>query len=374
MPSLRQAVWLLGISLTAFAIVRVSSRHTILGDLGVYRAEGMAVRHGANLYAHLEGAHNLGTYPPFAAVMFVVLTPLPFGLVEVLCLIVNVVLLGLVCYLGCRLAGLHGRDTLVPVLVFTAVATWSEPIFTTFAYGQINLLLLALVLWDFTLPESSRWRGVGTGIAAGWKVTPGILIVYLVITKRWRAAITSALTFLGTMLFSGIFDWHDTWRYWTHYLFQLSRVGHVENPVNQTVRGFAVRAGGSLHVPTWVVAIIGVVLIVGLVIARLAFLRFGDAWGLPAAAVTGLLVSPISWSHHWVWALPIAIVLWAQTRRWLYAAIAIFMTWCVWYVTWVSHHHWLTLNAAEIAGSAFYVLFGLGFLVLAGYRARAVST
>ena len=368
MPSLRRAVWLLAVSLIAFTVVRLSSRHSILGDLAVYRAEGMAIRHNDNLYAHLEGFHSLGTYPPFAAVMFVTLTLLPFGLVEVLCLIVNVLLLALVCYLGCRLAGLRGRDALVPVLVFTAVATWSEPIFTTFAYGQINLLLLALVLWDFTLPETSRWRGIGTGIAAGWKVTPGILIVYLLITKRFRAALVAAVTFLGTVAFSGIFDWHDTWRYWTHYLFQLSRVGHVENPVNQTVRGLAVRAGQSLHVPPWVVLLIGLVLIAGLVIAWQAYLRFGDAWGLPAAAVTGLLVSPISWSHHWVWALPIAIVLWAQTRRWLYAALAVFMTWCVWYVTWVSHRHWFALNPVEVAGSGLYILFGLGFLALTAYR------
>ena len=370
--TVRRAWWLLAVSLAAFVLVRLTSRHTILGDLGVYRAEGMAIRHGANLYAHLDGAHNLGTYPPFAAVMFVVLTPVPFGLLEVLCLIVNVLLLAGVCYLGCRLAGVRGRDALVPVLAFTAIATWSEPIFTTFAYGQINLLLLVLILWDFTLPETSRWRGVGTGIAAGWKVTPGILIVYLLITKRYRAAATSAATFAATIALSGAVDWHDTWRYWTHYLFQLSRVGHVENPVNQTVRGVAVRAGHGLHVPSVVVALIGVVLIVGLLISRLAHQRFGDTWGLPAAAVTGLLCSPISWSHHWVWALPIAIVLWAHARRWLIAVAAIFMTWAVWYVSWITDD-WLHLNAAEIAASGFYVLFGFGFLALTGTRAYQAS-
>jgi alpha-1,2-mannosyltransferase len=361
---------MLGLSMVAFVIVRVFSRHTILGDLGVYRAEGMAIRHGANLYAHLDGAHNLGTYPPFAAVMFVVLTLVPFGVVQVLCLIVNVGLLALVCWLGCQLAGVRGRDALVPVLAFTAIATWSEPIFTTFAYGQINLLLLALVLWDFTLPETSRWRGVGTGIAAGWKVTPGILILYLLLTRRFRAAATAAATFVGTIGLSGLVDWHDTWRYWTHYLFQLSRVGHVENPVNQTIRGVAVRAGHNLHVPPYVVALVGVVLIAGLAIARLAYRRFGDAWGLPAAAVTGLLSSPIAWSHHWVWALPIAIVLWVHARRWLVAVVAVFMTWAVWYVSWITHD-WLHLNAAEIAASCFYVLFGLGFLALTGWRSWA---
>jgi alpha-1,2-mannosyltransferase len=220
------------------------------------------------------------------------------------------------------------------------------------------------------LPETSRWRGVGTGIAAGWKVTPGILIVYLLLTRRFRAAIVSAATFAGTIALSGAVDWHDTERYWTHYLFQLSRVGHVENPVNQTVRGWAVRATHHLHVPLVVLALVGIVLIGGLVISTIAYRRLGDAWGLPAAAVTGLLTSPISWSHHWVWALPIAIVAWFQARRLFFAVAAVFMTWCVWYVWWsVSDTHWLHLSPLEVAGTGFYILFGIGFLIVAGRRA-----
>lgn len=373
--TVRRATLLLVVSMVGFAVVRLASTHTILGDLGVYRAEGFAIRHGANLYAHLDGQHNLGTYPPFAAVMFVVLTPVPFGLLEVLCLIVNVGLLALVCYLGCRLAGVRGRDALAPVLALTAVATWSEPIFTTFAYGQINLLLLALILWDFTQPESSRWRGVGVGIAAGWKVTPGILIIYLLLTKRFRAAFTAALSFAGTIALSGAVDWHDTWRYWTHYLFELSRVGHVENPVNQTLRGLAVRAGHNLHIPFVALAFIGVVLLAGLTISVLAYRRLGDTWGLLAAAVTGLLTSPISWSHHWVWALPIAIVLWFRARAWLIPLAVIFMSWSVWYVWWMTKN-WMHLNPAQVAGSGIYVYFGLGFLALTAcfaMKARAVE-
>ena len=124
----------LGVSVAAFAILRATTAHRVLGDLSVYRAEGMAVRHGAALYSHLAGVHNLGTYPPFSALVFVVLTPVQLGVLQVLCLIANFALLVAVCHLGFRLAGVKSRDALVPFVLFVAVALWSEPIFTTFAW------------------------------------------------------------------------------------------------------------------------------------------------------------------------------------------------------------------------------------------------
>ena len=357
-------------SIAAFAVVRVLSRHRELGDLRVYRAEGMAIRHSADLYAHLDGVHNLATYPPFAGVVFTVLTPVPIVALEIACMIVNFALLMAVCHFGCRLAGLAPRDTVVPGLLFAAIAVWSEPVFTTFAYGQINLFLLSLVLWDFTRPAGSRLRGVGVGVAAGLKVTPGILIVYLLLTRRFAAAARAAATFAATIVVSVLVDPHDTRLYWTRYLTDLKRVGPVQDAVNQTLRGMIIRSTHSLAVPAAGTAVIGLTLVAGLVIAWRAWGTLGDAWGLPAAAVTGLLVSPISWTHHWVWALPIAIVLWFQARRWLIPTAVIFLSWLVWVVPHV-HGSQLHLDAWQIALSGLYVYFGLGFLALTAFRTRA---
>ena len=365
-------MWLLAASAAAFGAVRAATKHQVLGDLHVYQAEGMAIRNGSDLYALLPGQHLLATYPPFAGVAFVAFTPVPIAVLQVLSLIANFGLLVFVCTLACKLVGVVGRPAVVPVCVFAAIGLWSEPVFTTFAYGQINLALLALILWDFTLPAGSRWRGVGTGLAAGMKVTPAILILYLLITRRFRAAATASLTFAVTIVASVIADPRDTWRYWTRYLFQLRRLGHVQDAVNQTLRGIFIRIDHHTTLAPPLVAVIGVVLVAGLWVARRAYQRLGDAWGLPAAAVTGLLISPISWTHHWVWALPIAVLFWYRARRWLIPTVLIFLSWIVWVVPDVSTPQ-LHLNPLQIALSAFYVLFGLGFLGLTALRARSAQ-
>ena len=367
-PTPRQALWVLAVSAAAFAVVRALSKHTILGDLHVYLAEGMAIRNGTDLYALLPGQHLLATYPPFAGVVFMVLTPIPVAALQILSFFVNFGLLVLVCRLMCRFLGVTGRDALVATCLFAAIGLWSEPVFTTFAYGQINLALLALILWDFTLPESSRWRGVGTGLAAGMKVTPGIVIVYLILTKRFRAALRASITFAATIAVSVIADPHDTWKYWTHYLFDLHRVGKVEYAANQSLRGVFVRAFHSETLATPLVGVIAVILIAGIAIAWRAYYRLGDEWGLPAAAVTGLLISPISWTHHWVWELPIAMLCWFRARRWVIAVFLIFMSWLVWVVPPLSRSQ-LHLTGGEVALSCLYVLFGLGFLTLTARRA-----
>ena len=60
-----------------------------------------------------------------------------------------------------RVAGRVDLGVAVPLLA--AVALWCEPVMANNGFGQINLLLLCLVLWDFSLPEDSRWRGSGSG-------------------------------------------------------------------------------------------------------------------------------------------------------------------------------------------------------------------
>ena len=155
-------------------------------DISVYRAEAQALSDGMDLYGPLPGVHGLGTYPPFAAAVF---TPL--------------LLVRTRSQTCCRssstscswsprrtspCAAHDAGDLRVGVPLLAAVALWCEPVMLNNGFGQINLLILCLVLWDFSLPEDSRWRGVGIGLAAALKVTPGIFIVYLLVTKRFRAA------------------------------------------------------------------------------------------------------------------------------------------------------------------------------------------
>ena len=97
--------------------------------------------------------------------------------------------------------------------------------------------------------------------------------------------------------------------------------------------------------------------------------------GAPLAAVTGLLVSPISWSHHWVWCVPILALLWCQARVWVVPTLLVFWSYAVWLVPHGDGVE-LSLDGFDVARSAPYVVLGLGFLVLsavASARAAPVA-
>lgn len=368
-PDLRAVALLVLLSVALFVGLRLFLAPPRFTDLKVYRAEGMALRKGWDLYGPLPGVHGLTTYPPFAALIFVPASFVPVSVLKVFAVVWNLLLLGLVSWLSCRLAGASGRPAVLAGGVLAAVALWCEPVFITMSYGQVNLLLLALVLWDFTRAPTSRLRGVGVGVAAGLKVTPGILIVYLLLTRRFRAAATAVGALLLTMGLSASVDARATWRYWTDYLFDSHRVGRLENAVNQTIRGWLVRADHTRATRPTELLLVLVVLIAGLACAVLAQRRLGDAWGLPAAAITGLLCSPISWSHHWVWCIPVVALLWFHARWWTLPAVAIFWSFAVW---WIPHKNSLELHLSrlQIAVSGWYVVFGLGFLALTAVRVR----
>jgi alpha-1,2-mannosyltransferase len=362
-----RTVALVCLSLLAWLVVMVVLVHPALMDVRVYRAEGQALLDGLDLYGPLDGVHGVNTYPPFAALVFAPAALAPVGFVEIASVVVNLMLLVVVCWQSVRLAG--GRPSYATVGVLAAVALWSEPVTTSLLYGQINLALLALVLWDVSLPAGSRWRGVGIGLAAAIKVTPGLLIIYLLLTGRFRAAVTAAVTVLVTIGVTALVNADATWGYWTHHLFDFSRMGRLENAANQSVRGWLVRVQHTRDTPPAEMLLVLAVLVAGLAVAVLAYRRLGDAWGVPAAALTGLLVSPISWSHHWVWCVPVLAVLWFQARVWVIPTLFVFWTYVVWLVP-HGHAVELDLNRLQIAWSGAYATFALGFLVVAALRAR----
>jgi alpha-1,2-mannosyltransferase len=363
----RPGVVALIVAVTAYVVLRVV-RPASLSDFKTYRIEGFAVRHGWDLYGHLPGVHGFATYPPFAAMLFVPVGFLPLTLAEIAVTTASIGLLVWVLWTWVRLIGLSGARATSVAAGVAAVFLWSEPVFTTLRYGQINMVLLALVIWDFSRPSVSRTRGVAVGLAAAIKVTPGIFIVYLLLTRRWRFALTAIVSFAVTIGASLAVDARDTRLYWTRYLLDVHRVGRLENAVNQTIRGLLVRADHTRATRPSELVLVLLVLVAGLACAVLAHRNLGDRWGLPAAAVTGLLVSPISWSHHWVWCAPIAALIWIEARHWFAPTVLVFCSFAVWAIP---HRDSVELHFTrwQIALSGWYVLFGLAFLGLTALRA-----
>lgn len=354
------------LSLLALAVVELltSAGYT---DLHVYRAEGVALRDGLDLYGPLPGVHGLTTYPPFAAIVFVPTTLLPIGLLELLALAANLALALVVSWQSVRRVRGGRPGAFAAACVLAAVVVWTEPVTASINYGQVNLALLALVLWDFNLPDDSRLRGVGVGLAAGLKVTSGLLIVYLVLTGRFRAAGTAVATFLASVGIAALVAPGATWSYWTGHLFDLERAGRLENSLNQSVRGWLVRAEHTRDTGTLEQVLVALVLVAGLACAVLAYRRLGDSWGLPAAAITGLLISPITWSHHWVWCIPVVALLWYEARPFVVPALLVFGSYAVWAVPHGGEVE-LSLTGLQVASSGWYVVLGLTFLALTTAR------
>ncbi|MGW7576748.1 glycosyltransferase 87 family protein [Streptomyces sp. NPDC054765] len=289
-----------------------------MSDIAVYRAEGQAASVGGDLYGFTVTKWALpATYPPFAAVLFIPTTWISLSTLKVVAVLVNAALLALLVHLSCKAAGLRKATRTAPViLTATALGLWLEPVFQTFVFGQVNLALTCLVLWDLSRPDGARFKGFATGIAAGIKLTPAIFALYLLVTGRVKAA----FTVLGGFLASALLGWlvlpDASIEFWTRRMFETGRVGKVWIVDNQSLQGLIARV---LHNPEpgllWAVPAL-LTAAGGLYAARRVYLRRGlDSWGVLCTAVTALLVSPISWSHHWVWCVPLLVALAAHTRR-----------------------------------------------------------
>ncbi len=244
------------------------------------------------------------TYPPFAAIVFYPLHLLPFGLVAFLWQLGIIAALYGVVRISQRLLGSNDRRT---AMLWTAVGIWIEPLRSTFDYGQINVLLVLAVLYAV---YSTRWwvSGLLVGLAAGVKLTPAASGLYFVGARRWAAVAFSAVVFFGTVGVSWLIIGEETRYYFTELLGDASRVGPVGTSFNQSWRGGISRIlGHDAGYGPLVLAGIAVTA----VLAVLAWRAIGGASDRLGAIVVvqlfALLLSPISWTHHWVWLIPLMI-------------------------------------------------------------------
>lgn len=287
-------------------------------DLQVYRTGGVAWLQGVPLYVDfpgtLDGPRLPFTYPPIAAVIFSGLTFLPVWATNSLVVMANFLCLSVVCYLVVsRLA--QRSDvvwTIAPAVAIGALAL--EPVLSTFLFGQINLVLMALVVVDVLAVRDPRWRGVLVGLAAAIKLTPLIFLLYFLVRRDWRAAATSVITFVGLALAGFLFAAKDSVEYWFHALLDPSRAGGLAYMANQSLRGVLHRINPGQHAETllWV-GLSAIVVALAVMAARRAH---NDVVALSAIATAGLLVSPVSWSHHWVWCVPAFLALGFVRQNW----------------------------------------------------------
>lgn len=282
-------------------------------DAEVYRKGGEIVAHGGDgLYdGPLLNEILPFTYTPFAGVLFV---PLSWMSTDVLRWVwsIAVMLALFACILiAFRLVGFV-RDGRVwfAAICLTLVATVLEPVRTTLWFGQINIFLMLLLLWDLGRPSGARFKGFSIGIAAGIKLTPLFFLAYLVVTRQWREARTALATLAGTVVIGFIVIPQQSWQYWSGTFLDANRVGEPNQVGNQSINGLIAYLTNAEKPSTvvWLAVAVPAAL-AGLAVAAWAYRRGVVLLAVTVVGLTACAVSPFSWGHHWVWIVPLLVLL-----------------------------------------------------------------
>jgi alpha-1,2-mannosyltransferase len=220
-----------------------------------------------------------------------------------------------------------GWDLPFVMVLALAVISTLEPIRENYTFGQINMVLVLLILADLLvlLPKGSRWAGVLIGLAAAIKLTPAIFIVYLLISRRYRAALTAIVSAAAASLLAFAIMPKGSVRFWTDALWQGEGIGNAGYTFNQSFYGMLARlsAPHDPSRPVWAILVL-LALGFGLWRARRAALAGDEVVGMTLTGIVGCLISPITWVHHIYWFVPAIIVLAAARRHaWLAAVIAV---------------------------------------------------
>jgi alpha-1,2-mannosyltransferase len=246
------------------------------------------------------------TYTPFAALLFAAGLAVPFPALMSVAAAVSVLALGVTGAIAFRALGWRGTRRLGATLLVAGLALWTEPVQRALFLGQVEVVLMALVTWDLCQPDGRRLKGAATGLAAGIKLVPLLFIAYLLLTRRPRQAAVAAGAFAATVLIGWAAFPSASLTWWLGGAFaQAGRTGFVGGQPNQSLRGALTRLAGSVAWAQWPwLAVAAVAGLAGLAAAVVLHRRGRAFAGLTGCALTALLVSPISWDHHWVWVAP----------------------------------------------------------------------
>jgi alpha-1,2-mannosyltransferase len=349
--SVRAVLTVIALGLWALVALQLVTR-VHLGiplDFQVYRDGALNMVHRGNTYhTRFTWAHLYFTYPPFALLLLsalVVSSPIAalatWWLLSVLAL-VTVIALCLRELTALRRYNLW----LVAAAVGGASCLYLQPLRSNMNFGQINFFLMLAVAYDL-IRVRNRSRGILTGLAAAIKLTP-LLYAFYFLLSRARASAGRAG---GVFVVAGVVGWlvlpRDSVTFWFHQAFSPERKGNPANPLNQSWFGFAghVFASSSAWRDVAWVVLCAITLWFGLSLARRFIAQSRPVDALLALALTEVLVSPISWAHHWSWVVLIPLVLAARWRErplvavWMVVVLAV----CVvapyrWYhLSWCSH-------------------------------------
>jgi alpha-1,2-mannosyltransferase len=380
---------LMGLAALGYAAWRLVGHTPYRIDIDVYRMGGQAWLDGRPLYDdgvefHTPIGLNLPfTYPPLAAIVFCPFAWLGMPAASVTITLITLALLVVSTMIVLTRLDVWSTARVVPgpawlrrwwltALIVAAAAIWLEPIKSNFAFGQINVVLMTLVIAD-CVPRRTPWpRGLLLGLGIALKLTPAVFLLYFLLNRDKRAMLTALASFVAATLAGFVLAWHDSWQYWSDTIRDTDRIGAASLNTNQNVAGTLARLGLSEHARflPWVAACL-LVLALTVWAARRAVRAGEPTLAVICIALFGLVVSPVSWSHHWVWMLPTVVVTAVLAWRHRNAALAVISAAGVALMVWTpidllpKHHELGAVWWRQLAGVS-YLWWALAAIVTAG--------
>jgi alpha-1,2-mannosyltransferase len=337
-------------------------------DLRIYRAATRLALHGGAPYATLyTSQHFAFTYPPFALFFLAPLSEVSLhAAVWTLAVLGAVALVAALALSARRAIGWTWARCWVLASLLGGVSCLAlEPVRSTLLLGQVNLVLLALVVVDL-LAVPKAGRGLLIGLAAAVKLTPLIFVLYLVLKGERRAALRALGTFAAATAMLWLVRPGDSRSFWLHQAFSPSRRGASRSAFNQSWWGLVGRlpaTDGWVRLALWL-ALCALTVAAGCLIVRRSLRAGRELDAILAIAVTGLLVSPISWTHHWCWVALVPVALLAARPRPIAVTAAL---WFLLATAVVSPYGWHVTGAGSVVPG--FSLVGAGALLLVAMSA-----
>lgn len=337
-------------------------------DVDVYRLGAKEYLGNGDLYGQLFHTRLIDlpfTYPPFGALFFSPLALFPQEVVQAIIITLSAVSLwGSVVAV---LAYFHKPNPWVQALWVVPFALLAEPVRSTFEFGQINLVLMVLVLADVTGVFKKLPRGILIGVAAAIKLTPAYYGLYYLARRDWKGVAGMIGGFLGATALAAVFHPATTVSYFTSVLFDNGRIGNLEYAMNVSLSGLNARIAPDTRL-IWLVGTV-LITILAYVAARRAHLAGLDFLAFIVVALGCLVVSPVSWSHHWVWLVPATMALYFA-RHYLLAVWAILMVYFFDFHTMLPNDHQVEMawSALQQVMGMHYVIFALTVIIVVALR------
>ena len=300
-------------------------------DLAVYRTAGQAVLDGTNLYDGSFNARLPFTYPPFAAVVAVPVAIGTWGFMQWTWSFISLLMLAAIIVLSYRGVPLTRKRPLSVYVGFLILWTIASPISDHLGYGQVGLFLTFLCLIDVLARPKWLPEGVLVGIAGAVKLVPIVYLGYYVITGKWKAFAGGVAGFAGATAVGFAILPRASLDYFGDIASLSGRVAVGDPAVfgNQSLRGMALRVLPDAMVgPVWLAACVVLAGLGILATRRVQRLR-GDLAAFTVVALLAAVVTPIAWTHHFVWLVPAVGVLLTPPRgrstipAWSWAAVAL---------------------------------------------------